>query len=108
MRTIKEMADEYMYNRDPYLDEWTTAEVREAYMQGAEDEREELTRWRDPKESLPEYYKSVMITFRKSGLIRMAVAWLSAGDAGEYSWTIDGTNVLVNEKKVVGWRPIHE
>lgn len=114
MKTIEEKAIEYA-NAGTTLFMDTAEEdiiyrdgLALSYAAGAKWIREELTRWNDPKESLPEYYKSVMIKFRQSGLIRMAVAWLSAGDAGEYLWTIDGTNVLVNEKKVIGWRPIHE
>lgn len=76
-------------------------------VRGAEDEREELIRWHDPKEELPEYYKAVEIKHRRSGLIYISTAWMSAGDAGGYLWTIDGTNVLVNVKNVIGWREIH-
>lgn len=67
-----------------------------------------LTKWHDPKEELPEYYKAVEIKHCGSGQTTISTAWLSAGDAGGYLWTIDGTNVLVNAKHVVGWREIHE
>lgn len=71
-------------------------------------QRKELTKWNDPDEELPEYYKVVEIKYRISGLSRISIAWISAGDAGGYLWTIDGTDVLVNAKHVIGWRPIHE
>lgn len=80
----------------------------QAYVAGAKAKHEEMTRWHDPKEELPEYYKAVEIKHRRSGLIRISTAWMSAGDAGGYLWTIDGTNVLVNVKNVIGWREIHE
>lgn len=69
-------------------------------------QREELTRWHDPKEELPEYYKAVEVKYKLSGLIRISTAWLSAGDAGGYLWTIDGTNRII--KNIIGWREIHE
>ena len=80
----------------------------EWFIQLIKSEREELTRWHDPKEVLPEYYKVVEIKHRSSGVIRISTAWMSVGDDGGYLWTIDGTNVLVNVKNVIGWRPIHE
>lgn len=67
-----------------------------------------LTKWNDPKEEMPEYYKAVEIKYRRSGLSRISIAWFSAGDVGGYLWTIDGTNVLVNDKNVIGWREIPE
>lgn len=71
-------------------------------------EREELTRWHDPKEELPEYYKVVEVKWYGSGLIRISTAWLSAGDAGGYLWTIEGTSRLINVRNILGWREIHE
>lgn len=109
METIEERAREYahQYRRDAHDLKGERADAAfAAYCQGAEDERKELTHWHDPKEELPEYYKAVEIKHRRSGLIRISTAWMSAGDAGGYLWTIDGTNVLVNVKNVIGWREI--
>ena len=85
-----------------------TYDAFEWLIQFGKSEHAELTRWNDPKEELPEYYKAVEIKHRRSGIIRISTAWMSAGDAGGYLWTIDGTNVLVNDKHVIGWREIHE
>lgn len=62
----------------------------------------------DPKEELPEYYKVVEVKWYGSGLIRISTAWLSAGDAGGYLWTIEGTSRLISVKNILGWREIHE
>lgn len=95
------------YKRD--LDEsWEREKIA---CKAVAEKREEITRlteWNDPDEELPEYYKVVEIKYRISGLSRISIAWISAGDAGGYLWTIDGTDVLVNAKHVIGWRPIHE
>lgn len=109
MKTIKERAKEWVdslgaglvhpYNRQAMID---------AYIAGAKAQYEELTRWHDPKEELPEYYKVVEVKWYGSGLIRISTAWLSAGDAGGYLWTIEGTSRLINVKNILGWREIQE
>lgn len=102
MKTIEEMSRDYQRSDE---DDGTTAT---AFQNGAEWMCKELTRWHDPKEELPEYYKAVEIKHCGSGQTTISTAWLSAGDAGGYLWTIDGTNVLVNVKHIIGWREIHE
>lgn len=85
-----------------------TFSALEWLIQFGKSERAELTRWRNPKEELPEYYKVVEVKWYGSGLIRISTAWLSAGDAGGYLWTIEGTSRLINVKNILGWREIHE
>lgn len=106
--TSKEVAKEYVsgtFETGFYRTDYT----RQRYFtEGANWMMRELTHWHDPKEVLPEYYKVVEIKHRSSGIIRISTAWMSVGDDGGYLWTIDGTNVLVNVKNVIGWRPIHE
>lgn len=109
MKTIEERAKEWIdslgaglvhpYNRQAMID---------AYIAGAKAQYEELTRWHNPKEELPEYYKVVEVKWYGSGLIRISTAWLSAGDAGGYLWTIEGTSRLINVKNILGWREIQE
>ena len=56
METIEERAREYahQYRRDAHDLKGERADAAfAAYCQGAEDEREELIRWHDPKEELP-------------------------------------------------------
>lgn len=95
------------YKRD-LLESMARESIANKVLSNKREEITRLTRWHDPKEELPEYYKAVEIKHRRSGLIRISTAWMSAGDAGGYLWTIDGTNVLVNAKNVIGWREIHE
>jgi hypothetical protein len=102
MKTIEERARDYQRSDE---DDGTTAT---AFQNGAEWMRKELTRWRDPKEELPEYYKVVEVKWYGSGLIRISTAWLSVGDAGGYLWTIEGTSRLINVRNILGWREIHE
>lgn len=107
MKTIDERAD--MYCREhAYQGGYDLEDVRAAHISGAEAEHDLLTRWHDPKEELPEYYKVVAVKWYGSGQTRISTAWLSAGDAGGYLWTIEGTNRLINVKNILGWREIHE
>lgn len=85
-----------------------TFSALEWLIQFGKSERAELTRWHNPKEELPEYYKVVEVKWYGSGLIRISTAWLSAGDAGGYLWTIEGTSRLISVKNILGWREIHE
>lgn len=91
-------------NGSVYMDVCKAVELAE--QEAEERMRKELTRWHDPKEELPEYYKAVEVKYKLSGLIRISTAWLSAGDAGGYLRTIDGTNRII--KNIIGWREIHE
>jgi hypothetical protein len=85
-----------------------TYDALEWLIQFGKSEHTGLTRWHDPKYELPEYYKVVEVKWYGSGLIRISTAWLSAGDAGGYLWTIEGTSRLINVKNILGWREIHE
>lgn len=102
MKTIEERARQYAAEHPGCQNtEW-------GYIAGAQCEHELLTRWHDPKEELPEYYKVVAVKWYGSGLNHISTAWLSAGDAGGYLWTIEGTSRLINVKNIIGWREIHE
>ena len=112
MKTIEERGGDFAANYEVLDDDGRRKSeyeiARESYITGAKDKHAELTRWHDPKEELPEYYMAVEIKHCGSGQTTISTAWLSAGDAGGYLWTIDGTNVLVGVKNVIGWREIHE
>lgn len=114
METIEERAKEYakigatLFMESPEEDGIYWDDLARAYTAGAKSEHDMLTKWNDPKEEMPEYYKAVEIKYRRSGLSRISIAWVSAGDAGGYLWTIDGTDVLVNTERVIGWREIPE
>ena len=81
----------------------------QAYLDGAKAGREELTRWHDPKEELPEYAEVVEVKYKAFGKIMMAVAWrLGCSDSGEDVWYIDGTLKRIDPEAIIGWREIHE
>lgn len=107
MKTIDERGDAYIHE-NARQEGYDAEDVRTAYIDGAEAEHKLLTRWHDPKEELPEYYKVVEVKWYDYGLIRISTAWLSAGDAGGYLWTIEGTSRLINVKNIIGWREIQE
>lgn len=76
MKTIEERAKEWIdslgaglvhpYNRQAMID---------AYIAGAKAQYEELTRWHDPKEELPEYIKVVEVKYKAFNKIMMAIAF---------------------------------
>lgn len=116
MGTIEEKAERYEHWADQINNRWDKPEehipfkeqIKRAFIAGAKAQHAALTRWHDPKEELPEYYKAVEIKHCGLGQTTISTAWLSAGDDGGYLWTIDGTNVVVGVKNVIGWREIQE
>lgn len=78
------------------------------YEAGSRDMQDMITRWTDPMEMLPEYYKIVEIKYARAHALRIAIAWISVTDRGELIWTIDGTDALVEHSEVAGWRPINQ
>lgn len=79
--------------------------VEEAFIAGAKSEREELTRWRDPKEELPENTMRVIVCAQLPNKAILVTGGWYGTDPGEDGWNID-----INWKnlKVIGWRHIHE
>lgn len=100
--TIEERAIEYahQYRRDVHDLKGERADAAfAAYCQEAEDERKELTRWNDPKESVPEHEWAVLVKITTR-----------IYDVGSYSsrmgrWLI-GTDSFGRDE-VLGWREIH-
>lgn len=93
MGTIEERAKEYAEKCHCQNTEW-------GFIAGAQSEHELLTRWRDPKESVPDHEWAV--------LVRITTRIY---DIGSYSnkmgrWLI-GTNSFGRDE-VLGWREIHE
>lgn len=78
MKTIEERAKEWIdslgaglvhpYNRQAMID---------AYIAGAKAQYEELTRWHDPKEELPEYIKVVEVKYKAFNKIMMYIMEIS-------------------------------
>lgn len=75
------------------------------FIAGANSEHDELLRWHDQKEKLPPCHKDVEIKTDK-GKIRIVNLELT-DNWGRY-WNISGSNHMVLDAHVVGWRPIPE
>lgn len=107
MDSIKQRAAEYAQRikkeqEDAYI--FTDAEVlvEEAYEAGAQEERNELLRWRDPCVELPEVGKNVLV---KVGGDSYFVGYL---DLYRCFCQITNTVEFHTIKEVLGWRPIKE
>lgn len=67
---------------------------------------EELTRWRDPKEKLPEAMKPILV---KYGIRRdISVMRLEFTADKRRIWAVNNTNYFVLDREILGWRPIIE
>lgn len=107
METIEERAREYahQYRRDAHDLKGERADAAfAAYCQGAEDEREELIRWHDPKEELPKDNRDVLV--KTTLCARYCIAFYKANGARNYHW--HENNGALDDDMVIGWRPIHE
>lgn len=113
MKTIQEIAIEKIpdaFDSDEILPARAGHLVnleRRGFIEGAAFMKSALTRWRDPKKELPDYYHTVLIKYLKDGLYTHAAAWLSVSDDDKYLWTIAETNILISDRNVHGWRPIY-
>lgn len=110
MKTIQEraayLADYVLENVDPADALLFRKLITESYMAGAEDEREELSRWHDPKEELPEDGKDVLcMTDRLSHTYEVLRhdkhGWWMRVYIQESGWCACDCNVI-------GWREIHK
>lgn len=107
METIEERAREYahQYRRDAHDLKGERADAAfAAYCQGAEDEREGLIRWHDPKEELPKDNRDVLV--KTTLCARYCIAFYKANGARNYHW--HENNGPIDDDMVIGWRPIHE
>lgn len=110
MKTIEERIQEYVANAwvelDQFNEDHVTFEniVTSACIVGANFERDELTRWRDPKEELPETDVEVLVMVHADGQTYDVMRydphgwWQKAPSGG---W-------CAPKYKPIGWRPIHE
>ncbi|MCM1301959.1 MAG: hypothetical protein NC226_09595 [Bacteroides cellulosilyticus] len=100
MKTIKERARKYVlgaangYNAEARISYF----AEKAFIAGAQSEHEELTRWHDPKEVLPEPLKNVLVKCSDGTyIIDMFLPTFKMFDC-EISLYVE----------VIGWREIHE
>lgn len=101
--------ESFTFNSNIGIDRKAAIEAVDLAEQEAEERmREELTRWHDPKEELPEYAEVVEVKYKAFGKIMMAVAWrLGCSDSGEDVWYIDGTLKRIDPETIIGWREIY-
>lgn len=104
MKTIDEMADAYC-RENAQQEGHDIEDVRNAYLSGAEHVHEELTRWHDPKEVIPEQYKDVEVKDYKG---RVSVCNLEVDELGRRFWNVSRTNFSILNSNIIGWREIHE
>lgn len=93
MKTIEERAKAYAAKCHGQNTEW-------GFIAGAQSEREELIRWRNPKDS-PERGKDVLL---KIQLVGNDETMYSVG----YWYDSYFSNTLGHHGVVIGWRPIYE
>lgn len=111
MKTIEERIQEYVANAwvelDQFNEDHVTFEniVTSACVVGANFEYEELTRWRDPKEELPELLTPVLGKQSDTKITYYKVVYRREyDDDNGYYWTDNGCRSLY----IDGWRPILE
>ncbi|MGJ7024954.1 hypothetical protein [Petrimonas sulfuriphila] len=98
MKTIEEKADLYIkFGWWRTVNGWINR-VKEGYIQGYK----EATRWRDPKEELPEIGKPIIVKYRTAKDVeKYGIAKYFDLGIGN-PWTIEGST----GRNVIGWRPI--
>lgn len=97
MKTIEERAEDYA-NQDHMLMSSINMAACYGYIAGAQSEREELLRWRDPHNEPPEPYESVLV---KTANMSYGVGFYEPTTA-----TIVDIGYL--GASVIGWRRIYE
>ena len=105
MKTIEEYAHEYAHSDEAFLLEYEPANIwglELAYMAGASQMCDELTRWRDPKEELPPVGKIVLVKI----IFGSGYPLAKRGDEGW--WYADSEEWAMSDKQVIGWLPILE
>lgn len=110
MKTIEERATEYACNDGVIPDSYECEScyniygkcTRDAYIAGAKSEREEITRWHDPKKELPKDDRDVLI--RTTSCRKYRIAFYNANESLKYHWR--ESNRPLDDDMVIGWREI--
>lgn len=85
--------------------------TRESFIHGATQMQEELTRWYDPKEELPDNNHCVLIKISDGPQERIHIGtregdvWMADGG---FLFHADPASSIGFDGVVIGWRPIHE
>lgn len=110
MKTIQERAADYAgkawSNIEDFNEDHVTFEniATDAFVAGAQSERKELLRWRDPKKELPE--EGVDVLIKTTMCRKYCVAFYKGNNYQNYRW--HENNGAIDDDMVVGWRPIRE
>lgn len=114
MKTIEGRANnawfDYQYTGGPTFERI----FKDGFKAGAESERDRLTKWRDPKEELPEDGKCVLI--RAVDQLDNEALYMGSWEGDRYITDLglafgndfDDESVPDMNIKAIGWRPIHE
>lgn len=111
MKTIEELAQEYVDSSDAGAHPYNRLAIVDAYIAGAKNQREELTQWYDPKEELPDDDHCVLIKIADGPQERIHIGsregdvWMADGG---FLFHTDPASVIGYDGVVIGWRPIHE
>jgi hypothetical protein len=105
MKTIEERAEEWVDSPEAAAHPYNRRGMIDAYIAGSKAKYEELTRWHDPKEELPEKYKDVEIKTDKG---KVSVCNMDLDELGRRFWNVSRTNYMIPDANILGWREIHE
>ena len=104
MKTIKERANAAWLDYEYKEGELYSTCFINGFSAGAQSERDELTRWRDPKVELPNDNRDVLV---KTTLFReYCIAFYKANGGRNHHW--HENNGSLDDDMVIGWRPILE
>lgn len=59
--------------------------------------------WIDIKQDLPKYYQQVLVMLKSGNYV---VSWLAVTDDGCYIWTINTTNICLDDRNIIKWKYI--
>lgn len=98
MKTIEQRADEYIGHSFDIKEPLIATRSRVAFIEGAKSEYEELTRWNDPKEEVPNDDRLVLVkTIAGDYVVDFYIHELERFYIEDVDYAI-----------VVGWREIYE
>lgn len=113
MKTIEERAENYASMRHVLKNSLNWVAFY-GFIAGAHSEREELLRWRNPEEELPDKGVSILIKVKDEGANELMYMGSYEGDgvfvAEGHVFNVEYTEVatLCHCKYKIGWRPIEE
>lgn len=107
-----EYAPEYQYDSDITMPNYELSDIkRESFMYGAKSEREELLKWNNPEEVLPEKDKNVLVKYVSLYDVNNDVNtyYYTVGTLyGNNQWDCESKCPNYQNFKIIGWREIFE